>query len=201
MDIISYYISSVQFSCSVVFDPLQPHGLQHTRPPCPSPTPGVYPNSCPLSQWCHPTISSSVVSFLSRLQSFILGTCWPREFIFQCPIFLPFILFMGFSRQEYWSGLPFPSPVDQDDSEQWSIFIRFLHWIHMNTIVYKWVEVLSCHIYNYCIMEKLYPGKFFPIILWHASCFFLFYFFHFKRFVWLNLYIFLLKTTFIYCIY
>ena len=61
--------SSVQFSRSVVSDSLWPHGLQHARPPCPSPTPGVYSNSCPLSQWCHPTISSSVVPF-SRLQSF-----------------------------------------------------------------------------------------------------------------------------------
>ena len=50
-------------------DSLQPHGLQHFRPPCPSPTPGVYSNSCPLSRWCHPTISSSVIPF-SRLQSF-----------------------------------------------------------------------------------------------------------------------------------
>ena len=49
---------SVQFSCSVVSDSLRPHGLQHTRPPCPSPTPGVYLNSCPLSLWCHPTTSS-----------------------------------------------------------------------------------------------------------------------------------------------
>ena len=49
---------------------LRPHGLQHTRPPCPSPTPGVYPNSCPLSWWCHPTISSSVIPFSTCLQSF-----------------------------------------------------------------------------------------------------------------------------------
>ena len=56
-----------QFSHSVVT--LRPHRLQHARPPCPSPTPGVYPNSCPLSQWCHPTISFSVVPF-SHLQSF-----------------------------------------------------------------------------------------------------------------------------------
>ena len=49
---------------------LQPHGLQHARPPCPSPTPGVHSNSCPLSQWCHPTISSSVIPFSSRLQPF-----------------------------------------------------------------------------------------------------------------------------------
>ena len=59
-----------QFSCSVVSDSLRPLGLQHTRPSCPSPTPGVYSNSCPLSRWCHPTISSSVVTFSSRLWSF-----------------------------------------------------------------------------------------------------------------------------------
>ena len=56
--------SSVQFSCSVVSDSLRPHEPQHPRPPCPSPTPGVYPNSCPLSQGCHPTISFSVVPCL-----------------------------------------------------------------------------------------------------------------------------------------
>ena len=60
--------SSVQFSCSVVSDSLQPHGLQHTRPPCLLPTPGVYSNSRPLSQWCHPAISSSVIPFSSCLQ-------------------------------------------------------------------------------------------------------------------------------------
>ena len=56
---------SVQFSRSAVSDYLRPHELQHIRPPCPSPTPGVYPNSCPSSQWCHPAISSSVVPFSS----------------------------------------------------------------------------------------------------------------------------------------
>ena len=68
------------FSHSVMSDSLQPHELQHARPPCPSPTahqapcpsptPRVYPNPCPLSQWCHPAISSSVISFPSHLQSF-----------------------------------------------------------------------------------------------------------------------------------
>ena len=66
----SVLFSSVQFSCSVMSDSLWPHGLQHVRPPCPSPTPRVYPNSCPLSRRCHPTISSSVVPFSSHLQSF-----------------------------------------------------------------------------------------------------------------------------------
>ena len=61
---------SVQFSRSVVFDSLWPHEPQHTRPPCPSPTPGVHPNPCPLSRWCHPAISSSVVPFSSCPQSF-----------------------------------------------------------------------------------------------------------------------------------
>ena len=61
--------SSVQFSRSVVSDSLRTHGLQHARPPCPSPTPGVYSNSHPLSRWC-PTISSSVIPFSSHLQSF-----------------------------------------------------------------------------------------------------------------------------------
>ena len=60
----------LQFSCSVVSDSLWPHGLQHSRPPGPSPTPGVYSNSHPLSWWCHPTISSSVIPFSSCLQSF-----------------------------------------------------------------------------------------------------------------------------------
>ena len=62
-------MGSVQFSCSVVSDSLRPHETQHVRPPCPSPTPGVYSNSCLLSRWCHPTISSSVVPFPSCLQS------------------------------------------------------------------------------------------------------------------------------------
>ena len=62
--------SSVQFSCSVVSDSLWPHGLQHARPPCPSPTPGIYSNWCPLSRWSHPAITSSVVPFSSCLQSF-----------------------------------------------------------------------------------------------------------------------------------
>ena len=61
---------TVQFSRSVMSNSLQPHGLKHARPPCPSSTPGVYSNSCPLRQWCHPAISSSVIPFSSHLQSF-----------------------------------------------------------------------------------------------------------------------------------
>ena len=63
-------LKTLQFSRSVVSNSLRPHGLQHTRPPCLSPTHGAYSNSCPPSQWCHPTISSSVMPFSSGLQSF-----------------------------------------------------------------------------------------------------------------------------------
>ena len=72
---------SVQFSCSVVSDSLWPHGLQHARPPCPSPAPGVYSNSCPSSRWCHPTISSSVIPF-SCLQSFPASGSFPMSQFF-----------------------------------------------------------------------------------------------------------------------
>ena len=74
--------SSVQFSCSVVSDSLQPHGPQHARPPSPSPTAGVHPNSCPLSRWCHPTISSSVVPFSYCPQCFPASRCFPMRWLF-----------------------------------------------------------------------------------------------------------------------
>ena len=77
-----HWTSSVQFSCSVVSDSLRPQELQHTRPPGPSPTPRVYPNSCPLSRWCHPTISSSVVPFSSCPQSFPASGSFHRSQLF-----------------------------------------------------------------------------------------------------------------------
>ena len=76
------WYSVSQFSCSVMSDSLQPHGLQHTRPPRPSPTPRVYSNACPLSQWCHPIISSSVVPFSSCLQSFPASGSFPMSQLF-----------------------------------------------------------------------------------------------------------------------
>ena len=74
----NFIYQSVHFSRSVMSDSLQPHGLQHTRPPCPSPTPGAYSNLCPSRHWCHPTISSSVVSF-SHLQSFPASGSFPMS--------------------------------------------------------------------------------------------------------------------------
>ena len=75
-------IPSVQVSHSVVSDSLWSHGLKHFRPPCSSPTPRVYSNSCPFSWWCHPTISSSVVPFSSCLQSFPASGSFPMSQLF-----------------------------------------------------------------------------------------------------------------------
>ena len=75
--------SSVRFSHSVVSNSLQPNELQHTRPPCPSPTPGVHPNPYPLSRWCHPTISSSVIPFSFCPQSFPASGSFPMSQLFR----------------------------------------------------------------------------------------------------------------------
>ena len=179
--------SSVQFSHSVVSDSLWPHELQHARPPCPSPSPGVHSNSCPSSRWCHPAISSSVVPFSSCPQSLPASESFPMSQLFAwsgqttgvsaLTSFLPkntqgssplewtgwislqskglsrvfsnttvqrshlsgiqlFVtpwtvahqapLSIGFSRQEYWSGLPCPPPGDPPNPG-----IKpgcFLHW-------------------------------------------------------------------------
>ena len=91
----THLFSSVQFSRSVVSHSLQPHGVQHARLPCPSPTPRAYSNSCPLKRWCHPTISSSVIPFSSRVQSFpesvsfqesVLHIKWPKYWSFSFSI-------------------------------------------------------------------------------------------------------------------
>ena len=73
---------SVQFSHSVVPNTLRPHGLQHSRLPCPLPTPGAWSNSCPLNQWCHPTNTSSVIAFSSHLQSFPASGSFPVSQLF-----------------------------------------------------------------------------------------------------------------------
>ena len=93
------FILSVQFSRSVVSDCLLPHGLQHARPPCPSPTPRVYSDSCPLSRWCHPTISSSVIPLSSLLQSF------PASGYFQMSRFFASGFSFNISPSNEYSGL------------------------------------------------------------------------------------------------
>ena len=82
MTSVSYFLCSVQFSHSVVSNSLWPHESQHTRPPCPSPMPRVYPNSCPSSRWCHPAISSSVIPFSSCPQSLPASESFPMSQLF-----------------------------------------------------------------------------------------------------------------------
>ena len=119
-----------QFSHSVMSDSLQLHESKHARPPCASPSPGVHSNSHPSSRWCHPAISSSVVPFSSCPQSLPASESFPISQLFpwggqstgvsaqSCPTLCNPMdctcqapLSMEFSRQEYWSGLPFPSPI------------------------------------------------------------------------------------------
>ena len=78
----SKMFSSVQFSCLAMSDPLRPHESQHARPPCPSPIPGVHSHSCPLSQRCHPAISSSVIPFSSCPQSLPASESFPMSQLF-----------------------------------------------------------------------------------------------------------------------
>ena len=80
--VISVLFSSFHFSRSVMSNSLWPHGLQHPRPPCPLPTPRVYPNSCPLSWWCHPAVSSSVVPFFSCPQTLPASGSFPMSRLF-----------------------------------------------------------------------------------------------------------------------
>ena len=82
LSVLCRYFSSIQFSHSLVSNYSRPYGLQHIRPPCPSPTHKVYSSSCPLSWWCHPTISSSVIPFFFCLQSFPASGSFLRSQLF-----------------------------------------------------------------------------------------------------------------------
>ena len=94
----------VQFSDSVMSNSLRPHEPQHTRPPCPSPTPGVHPNPCPLCQWCHPTISLSTVPFSSCPQSFpASGSFQMSQFFIRWPKYWSFRFSISPSNE--YSGL------------------------------------------------------------------------------------------------
>ena len=120
-------IRSDQISRSVVSDSMRPHESQHARPPCPSPTPGVHSDSHPSSQWCHPAISSSAIPLSSCPQSLpaseslllsrfshVRLCATPEMTAHQAPPSL------GFSRQEHWSSLPFPSPMHESEKWKWS---------------------------------------------------------------------------------
>ena len=173
------FISVESLSCVRLWDPMN-HGTLPV-PPCPSPTPGDYSNSCPLSRWCHLTISSSVVPFSSCLQSsptsgsfqmsqlfgsggqstgasaFPVAYWAPTDLgssSFSVLSFWLFILFMEFSRQEYWSGLPFPSPVPTfcQTSPPWPLCLGWPHtaWLSfieldkLWSVWSDWLVVCDC---------------------------------------------------------
>ena len=124
--------SSVQFSCSVVSDSLWPHEMQHARGPCPSPTPGVYSNSYPSSRWCHPEISSSVVSFSSCPQSLPASESFPMSQLFtwggQSTVVSALASFLPKNTQE-WSPLEWTGWI--------SLQFKGLSRVFSNTTVQK----------------------------------------------------------------
>ena len=118
-------VFSVHFSYSVMSNSLQPHGLQHARLPCLSPTPGACSNSCPVSRWCHPTISSSVVPFSSCLQSFPVSGSFPMsQFLQQVAKVLEFQLqhqsFQWIFRTDFLQDWLVWSPCIPSDSQEFS---------------------------------------------------------------------------------
>ena len=139
------YSSSVQFSCSVVSDSLGPHELQHARPPCPSPTPGVHLNSRPSSWWCHPTISSSVIPFscpqsLPESESFPMSQlfAWGGQSIGVSALasFLPKES-QGWSLE--WTGW---SPCSPRDSQESSPTLRLKS---INSLMLSLLHTLVCN--------------------------------------------------------
>ena len=111
-------LQSVQFSHSVLSDSLQPHELQHARPPCPSPTPRVHSNSCPPSRWCHPAISSSVIPFSSCSQSLPASESFPMSQLF------------AWSWPKYWS---FSFSISPSNEHPGLISFR-MDWLDLLTV-------------------------------------------------------------------
>ena len=149
-----YMDVSVQFSRSVLSDSLRPHGLQHARPPCPSPTPGVYSNSCPLSWWCHPIILSSVVPFSSCLQSFPSSGSFPVSQFFTLggqsigvsasASVLPMNI-QGYYLYVVWSGIA-----------------RTESWIHLNIVLYNitlYRKILPVQFSHSVVSDPLWPHE------------------------------------------
>ena len=142
-----------QFSCSVVSDSLQLHESQHTRPPCPSPTPGVHPNSSPSSQWCNPATSSSVVPFSSCLQPLPASESFPMSQLFawggQTIGLSALASFLPKNTQDWspleWTGWISWSPRDSQESSPTPQFkstsssvLRFLHSPTLTSIHDHW---------------------------------------------------------------
>ena len=143
--------SSVQFSRSVVYNSLWPHESQHTRPPCPSPTPGVHSDSWPLSQWCHPAISSSVIPFSSCPQSLPASNIIKYKIIFismswHYSVSLPWYLLNG--REILDNGWQLLRSACDISKCMWNrVLISFWKWISLRAW-YLWPFYLVNHLYS-----------------------------------------------------
>ena len=143
------HFSSVQLSSSVVSNSLGPHGLQHTRLSCPSPTPGVYSDSCPSSRWCHPTISPSVIPFSSCPQSFPASGSFPNESV------------LCIRWPKYWSFSFSISPPDE-----YSGLISFrMDWLDLLAVQGPLKSLLQHHSSKASILQR---SAFFLVQLSHA---------------------------------
>ena len=141
----SNLIRSDQVSLSVVSDSLQSHESQHPRPPCPSPTPGVHSDSCPLSQWCHPAISSSVVPFSPCPQSLPASESFPMSQLFawggqSTGVRKPqtFISRQDLETDFYENRIH--KKVVQSKNIMTTLFMYFSHFLEQNTITFPWRE-------------------------------------------------------------
>ena len=141
-------------SRSVVSDSLWPHGPQHSRPPCPSPTPGACSNSCPLSRWCHPTISSSVVRFSS---CYTLGPCW-------FPVFLYSSVYNCQSQTPNLALPHFPlwSPVSLFSVSE-SLFSWWVDWCHSLEFISRWLLYVIC-LWFHSVGSSLGPSMLLPMV-------------------------------------
>ena len=142
------WIIPSQFS-SDESDNLRPHGLQYTRPPCPSPTPGVYSNLCPLSRWCHPTSSSSLVPFSSCLQSFASIRVFPNESV------------LHIRWPKYWS---FSFSISPSNEYSGLIFFR-MDWLDLLTVQGTLKSLLQHHSSKASV---LWHSAFFMVQLSHS---------------------------------
>ena len=147
----SIVFSSVQFSRSVLSDSLRPHELQHARPPCPSPTPGVYPNPCPSSWWCHPAISSSVIPFSSCPQSLPASGSFPMSQLFT------------WGGQSI--GVSASTSVLPMNTQDWSP-LGWTGWISLQSRVFS-NTVVQKHQFFYCLSTfQIYHTVLLTIIPW-----------------------------------
>ena len=154
-------LRSVQFSHSVVSHSLQPHGLQHASLLCPSPTPRAYPNSCLLSRWCHPTISSSVIPVSSFLQSFPASGFFPMRQLF--------------ASGGHNIGVSASASVIPMNSQEW-FPLGFTGWIFLQSKelsrVFSNTTVKVCSLYTH-FLESFYPKSmliFVKAFFWICQC-------------------------------